>query len=103
VRATRAQGRWPADFDEAEFRRHYVSWTETHVRGGDPDSTTSVIELAGEAVGRLRIGLPLELSVEHDNPRARTLYEHLSFLKIGEDANEARFRWQPDYDPLNRG
>ena len=137
VEATRAQGRWPADFDEAEFRRRYVSWTEAQVRGEDPHSATSVIELAGEAVGRLRIvrdgqrielagiqlhprvqgrglgtaiiddlkseaertGVPLELAVEHDNPRARTLYERLRFVKIGEDAKEARFRWQPDLEP----
>jgi ribosomal protein S18 acetylase RimI-like enzyme len=133
VEATRAQGRWPADFDEVAFRRHYTSWTETQVRGEDAHSTTSVIELAGEAVGRLRIvrdghrvelaglqlrpvvqgrgigtaiiedlkseaasaGVPLELSVEHDNPRARVLYERLGFVKIGEDAKEARLRWQP--------
>jgi hypothetical protein len=55
VEATRAQGRWPEDFDEAEFRRRYVRWTEKHVRGEDPASTTSVVELAGKAVGRLRV------------------------------------------------
>ena len=131
VVATAAQGRWPVNFDEDEFRRSYTSWTEAHIRGVDPNSTTSVIELGGEAVGRLRVvreaqrlelsgiqlyprvqgrgigtalvealkseaatsGLPLELSVEHDNPRARALYERLGFEKIGQDAKEARFRW----------
>jgi GNAT superfamily N-acetyltransferase len=74
VEATRAQARWPADFDEAEFRRHYVSWTETQVRGGDPHSATSVIELAGEAVGRLRIvrdGQRIELSGIQLRPRVQ--------------------------------
>ena len=136
IEATSAQGRWPEDFDEAEFRRFYTSWTEPQVRAEDPRNTTSVIELGGEAVGRLRVvrdgervelagiqlrprvqgrgigtsiigelkaeatraGLPLELSVEHDNPRARTLYERLRFVKIGANAKEARFRWEPEAD-----
>src|SRR2546422_885653 len=74
VDATRAQGRWPADFDEAEFRRRYVSWTEMHVRGEDPRSTTSVIELAGEAVGRLRMvrnGQRIELAGIQLRPRVQ--------------------------------
>ncbi len=133
IEATRAQGRWPADFDEAGFRRDYMSWTEKHVRGEDPGSTTSVVEVAGEAVGRLRVvrdgerielagiqlrpsaqgrgigtgiietlkleatssALPFELSVEHDNRRARMLYERLGFVQFAEDGKEARLRWRP--------
>jgi ribosomal protein S18 acetylase RimI-like enzyme len=133
VEATRAQGRWRTDVDEAEFHRNYVSGTRALMEGGDPHSVTSVIEVAGECVGRLRIvrdgkrlelsgiqllprvqgrgigtgiiedlkseaarrGVPLELSVEHDNPRARALYERLGFVKVDEDDNEARFRWRP--------
>jgi len=30
-------------------------------------------------------GLPLELGVEHDNPRARALYERLGFRPVGDD------------------
>ncbi len=132
VEATRAQGRWPADFDEAEFRRTYETWTATQVEGGDANSTTSVIAVAGQAVGRLRVlrdderidlagiqllpkmqghgigtriiedlkseatraGIPLDISVEHDNPRARMLYERLGLVKIDEDAMEVRLRWR---------
>lgn len=115
----------------AEFRREYIGWTEEHVRGEVPFSSTSVIEVEGTAVGRLRVvrdgtrielagiqlrpevqsrgigsrviedlkseatrsGLPLELSVEHDNPRARALYERLGFVQIGTDDDEAMLRW----------
>jgi ribosomal protein S18 acetylase RimI-like enzyme len=38
-------------------------------------------------------GLPLELSVEKDNPRARALYERLGFRKVGEDKGEEQCRW----------
>src|SRR3989442_15177012 len=51
-----------------------MSWTEMHVRGEDPHSTTSVIELAGEAVGRLRIvrdGQRIELSGIQLRPRVQ--------------------------------
>lgn len=132
VEATRAQGRWPADRDEREFRRQFAASTTAHVRGAEPASTTSVIEVDGESVGRLRVvrhgdrielagiqllprvqgrgigtmviddlqveassaGVPLELSVEHDNPRARALYERLGFRPVSEDATEARLRWE---------
>jgi ribosomal protein S18 acetylase RimI-like enzyme len=49
IAATCAQGRLPADFDEVEWRAGYAEWTiETLAH-------TSVIELYGERVGRLRI------------------------------------------------
>lgn len=133
IEATTAQGRLPEGFEEAEWRERYVAWTRAQVGGGVHESTTSVIELGDEAVGRLRVvrrlqhielsgiqlrpsaqchgigtgvieqlkseaaatGLPLELSVERDNPRARMLYERLGFVKIAESADEERFRWQP--------
>ncbi|HUB70757.1 MAG TPA: GNAT family N-acetyltransferase [Acidimicrobiales bacterium] len=134
IEATRAQGRWPKDFDEAEWRARFLTWTEGQVGGELPDSTTSVIELGGEPVGRLRVvrdgqrielsgiqllprvqgrgigtrvieeleaeavksGLPLELAVERDNPRARMLYERLGFVKVAESEGEGEemFRWQ---------
>lgn len=131
IEATTAQGGLPEDLDVAEFRREYIGWTEEHVRGEIPFSSTSVIEVEGTAVGRLRVvrdgtrielagiqlrpevqsrgigsrviedlkseaarsGLPLELSVEHDNPRARALYERLGFVQIGTDDDEATLRW----------
>lgn len=137
IEATKAEGRLPAGFDEAEWRRRYMPWTEEQVFGDAPDSTISVIEVGGEAVGRLRVvrdgqhvelagiqlrpnvqgrgigtsiieqlqseaaraRLPLELSVEHDNPRARTLYERLGFVEISRDADEARLRWCPSAMP----
>ncbi len=133
IEAARAQGRVPQDFGEAEFRRRYEAWSEEQLTGGIHASTTSVIELGGEGVGRLRVtrddkgmelsgiqlrphvqgrgigtriieelqseaagtGLPLDLSVEHDNSRARMLYERLGFVEISRDAAEARLRWQP--------
>ena len=39
-------------------------------------------------------GLPFELSVEHDNPRARALYERLGLVEISHDNKEARLRWR---------
>ena len=131
VEATRAQGRWPADLDESEFRHGFTAATSAHVRGAEPASTTSVIELDGEPIGRLRVvrhdhrielagiqlvpavqgrgigsriieelqaeataaGVALELGVEHDNPRARALYERLGFVHVGDDTTEARLRW----------
>jgi len=53
--ATRAQGRLPDDFDEAEYREGFAEWTLEQVRGKVEDSTTSVIEIDGERAGRLRI------------------------------------------------
>lgn len=55
VKATAAQGRWPEDFDEPKWRSEYEAWTRWHVRGAFPGSATSVIEVDGEAVGRLRV------------------------------------------------
>jgi ribosomal protein S18 acetylase RimI-like enzyme len=55
IEATRAQGRLPADFDEPQWREGYGKWTAEHVRGGVANSTTSVIEIDDERVGRLRV------------------------------------------------
>jgi ribosomal protein S18 acetylase RimI-like enzyme len=135
----RAQGSFPDDFDEAEWCRGYAEWTEEQVRGELPASTTSVIEVDREVVGRLRVtreeemfelsgiqihprhqcrgigtaiigdlqaeaaeaGVPLELGVEWDNPRARALYERLGFRLAREDADEARLRWDPQVRGLD--
>jgi ribosomal protein S18 acetylase RimI-like enzyme len=125
IEATRAQGRFPADFDaaqEAEFRKGFAAWTTEQVRGEIPDSVTSVLMLEGQDVGRLRVvrtekelelgGLQLlpsyqgrgiggailrellaeaeasgrrfVLSVEQDNPRARSFYESSGLRVVGE-------------------
>jgi ribosomal protein S18 acetylase RimI-like enzyme len=39
--------------------------------------------------------VPLFLNVDHNNPRARALYERLGFVYVGEDGKEARLRWGP--------
>jgi len=55
LEATRAQDRLPADFDERQWRRAFCEWTMEQVRGEIPDTTTSVVEVDSESVGRLRI------------------------------------------------
>ena len=40
-------------------------------------------------------GLPLELGVEKDNPRARALYRRLGLRPVGEDDDEIRMRLDP--------
>jgi ribosomal protein S18 acetylase RimI-like enzyme len=55
VEATRAQGRLSGDFDEPTWRTNFTAWTEKQIRGEIPASTTGVIELGGERVGRLRV------------------------------------------------
>jgi GNAT superfamily N-acetyltransferase len=55
IAAARAQGRQPDDFDESEWRKSFAVWTAAQIRDADPHTTTSVIELDGEPVGRLRI------------------------------------------------
>jgi len=55
VAATRAQGRWPADADEDEWRTGFAEWTREQVRGEVPGSTTSVIEVGGLPAGRHRV------------------------------------------------
>jgi ribosomal protein S18 acetylase RimI-like enzyme len=54
IQATRAQGRLPDDFDEREWRSGFGEWTMKQVRGEIPDTTTSVVEVDNERVGRLR-------------------------------------------------
>jgi ribosomal protein S18 acetylase RimI-like enzyme len=136
--ATRAQGRLPGDFDETRWRAAFTSWTRKQICGEVPDSTTSVIESAGEPVGRLRVtrsgdrielsgiqllphaqgrgigtsiieglkaeakaaGIPLDIGVEKDNPRARRLYERLGCVQVAEDEQEHKLRWSPPAAPL---
>jgi ribosomal protein S18 acetylase RimI-like enzyme len=130
VEATRDQGRLAADFDEASFRHGFRARTGREVRGEIADSSTYVIEVGGEAVGRLRVirtessvelaglqllprcqsrgigsqivrqlmdeaaatGLPFDLEVEKDNPRARALYERLGMHLAGENDTDHHLR-----------
>lgn len=55
VTATRAQGRWPDDADEDEWRTGFAEWTREQVRGEVSGSTTSVIEVGGLPAGRHRV------------------------------------------------
>jgi GNAT superfamily N-acetyltransferase len=55
IEATRAQGRFPDGFDERDWRQRFSAWTMGEVRGEVPGSTTNVIEIGTDRVGRLRI------------------------------------------------
>ncbi|WP_427889328.1 GNAT family N-acetyltransferase [Kribbella sp. GL6] len=52
--------------------------------------TAIITTLQEDAVRR---GVPLQLSVERDNPNARRLYERLGFVKVGEEGAEDVLRW----------
>jgi ribosomal protein S18 acetylase RimI-like enzyme len=58
VSTVKDQGRWPADEDEAEYRIGYAEWTREQIRGGEPCSSLSVLEVNGVRVGRLRVVRP---------------------------------------------
>jgi GNAT superfamily N-acetyltransferase len=60
VAATRDQGRLPNDFDEPEWRAGFAEWTAEQIRDEGSPSTTSVIEVDGEPVGRLRVSRTAE-------------------------------------------
>ncbi len=63
--ATRAQGRLPADFDEAEYRAGFADWTREQMSDPVGRSETSVIVVDGRRVGRLRVvrdGATIELA-----------------------------------------
>jgi len=45
--------------------------------------------------------VPLEISVEKDNPRARRLYERLGCVQIAENEQEHKLRWSPQ-EPTDR-
>lgn len=133
IEATRAQGRLPDGFDEPGWRRSFGERTRDQIHGKVPGSTTSVIELDGEPVGRLRVsrgerielsgiqllprvqrrgigtavieglkreatatGVPLDISVEKDNPDAQRLYERLGLSKVAENEWENKLQWCPD-------
>jgi ribosomal protein S18 acetylase RimI-like enzyme len=51
--ATRAQGRLPADFDEAAWRAGFEEWSRESI--ADEATSLNVIELDGRRVGRLRV------------------------------------------------
>lgn len=57
--------------------------------------TARVRLLQGEAAAR---GVPLRLGVEHDNPRARALYERLGFAWDHDDTREAHLVWRSAYE-----
>jgi ribosomal protein S18 acetylase RimI-like enzyme len=40
-------------------------------------------------------GIPLDIGVEKDNPRARRLYERLGCVQVAEDEQEHKLRWTP--------
>jgi ribosomal protein S18 acetylase RimI-like enzyme len=130
VEATAEQGRLPDDFDEVEFRHGFGGWTAEQVSGDGSGSSIAVVEVDGEAAGRLRVvrrdglveiaglqllpahqsrgvgrtvvdsivaearasGVPVELGVEKDNPRARAFWERCGFGYVGEDESEHRLR-----------
>ena len=52
---TRAQGRFPADADEDEYRAGFAAWTREQVAGELPGSTTYVLRRDDARVGRLRL------------------------------------------------
>lgn len=54
--------------------------------------TAIIRDLQSEAE---REGVPLDVGVEKDNPKARVLYERLGCVLIGEDDNEYLLRWTP--------
>lgn len=54
---------------------------------------TAIIEnLKAEAKAA---GIPLDISVEKDNPRAWRLYERLGCAKVAEEEQEHQLRWSP--------
>ncbi len=54
---------------------------------------TAIIEdLKAEAKAA---GVPLDINVEKDNPRARQLYERLGCVPVAEDEEEYKLRWRP--------
>ena len=58
IEATRAQGLLPDGFDEDAWREGFEAWTHDQVRGAVEHSTTYVVEVGGERVGRLRVVRP---------------------------------------------
>ncbi|MFG1620511.1 GNAT family N-acetyltransferase [Kribbella sp. NPDC049227] len=52
LEATRAQGRLPADFDEAAWRAGFAGWSVEQAEG---PSALSVVEVDGRSAGRLRV------------------------------------------------
>jgi GNAT superfamily N-acetyltransferase len=54
---------------------------------------TAIIEnLKAEAAAA---GIPLDIGVEKDNPRARRLYERLGCVQVADDEQEHKLRWCP--------
>ena len=56
IKATRAQGRFGDDFNEAEYRAGFEDWTKETILGlVEPGCVLSVIESDGTPIGRLRV------------------------------------------------
>lgn len=55
IEATRHQGRLPPNFDEAEYRAGFAEWTAEQIAAHDEASLTSVIDVDGSPIGRLRV------------------------------------------------
>lgn len=62
-----------------------------HVQGRGI-GTTIIEHLKAEAAAA---GIPLDIGVEKDNPRARRLYERLGCVQVAEDEHEHKLRWRP--------
>jgi ribosomal protein S18 acetylase RimI-like enzyme len=60
---------------------------------------TAIIEdLKAEAKAA---GIPLDIGVEKDNPRARRLYKRLGCVQVAEDEQEHKLRWCPWATPFS--
>ena len=57
IEATKAQGRWPTmtPREEADWRDGFADWSRQTVQVAEPTGTLSVIEIGGQAIGRLRV------------------------------------------------
>jgi ribosomal protein S18 acetylase RimI-like enzyme len=58
LETSRDQGLLPDGFDEDAWREGFEAWTHDQVRGQVEHSTTYVVEVDGERVGRLRVVRP---------------------------------------------
>jgi ribosomal protein S18 acetylase RimI-like enzyme len=62
--ATRAQGRLTPEMDQPQWRMTFCEWTRAQVEGELSDNETSVIEVDGERIGRLRVvRTPIEIEL----------------------------------------
>lgn len=73
-----------------EIRAIDLSLLETARGQGSGSHVLRALQAEAEAAG-----LPLRLSVEHGNPRARALYERLGFLPEGDRGTHLAMVWSP--------